>query len=316
MTQYAFLNNYSDTLTADSIAADTFLDVTDSSEVVTAMSAASGKDIFLTLVRASDGLIEIVLATSATGTTIEVFRGQEGTTALDFITGDGVEARLTAKALTELGNEAFSADSVTGVDLTSGFTGIGLSNSTYNASVNVGATSNAGSAYTTVVGHQGNAQANGGIVLGSYAYSNGSYNIAMGVSINNTLNDTMKVRGFPVVHSTGGTEFVVYSAVNLTSVFTYTMKTLAGTAFITEIGYIVKSGTITTNPTFTVGISGTLAKYLASTTPTLTAAGIQTYSPIADTTPMTATTARIDVTTGATGTSLLGGFYIKGIMIE
>jgi len=315
MTQYAFLNNYADTLTADSLAADLTLDVTDSSDVVTAMSAASGLDVFLTLVRASDGAIEIVLAGSATGTTITVTRAQEGTTALDFITGDAVEARLTARVLTELGDRAFN-DQVSGLEITSSKVVAGTSSSSYNNCVVVGSGGGTGAAYCTVVGHQGSAQASGGIVLGAYAYSNGSYNIAMGSSINNTLNDTMKVRGFPVVHSTGGTEFIVYSAVNLTSVTTHTMKNLAGTAFITEIGFIVKSGTLTTNPIFTVGITGTLAKYLASTTPTLTGPGIQTYSPIADTTPMTATTTRIDVTTGATGTSLLGGFYIKGIMIE
>jgi len=62
---------------------------------------AAGEYCPATLVRASDGAIEIVKVTARSSDTLTVTRAQEGTAALAFLAGDRVELRLTAATFTD-----------------------------------------------------------------------------------------------------------------------------------------------------------------------------------------------------------------------
>lgn len=70
----------------------------------------------LTLVRSSDGAIEIVSLTSRSADTLTITRSQEGTTALTFVANDRIELRITAgwlnspavAGLTDSGNLTFT----------------------------------------------------------------------------------------------------------------------------------------------------------------------------------------------------------------
>ena len=61
-----------------------------------------GNDFYVTLVRASDGAIEIVEVTARSGDVFTVVRAREGTTGLVCLAGDKVELRITAAWLTTM----------------------------------------------------------------------------------------------------------------------------------------------------------------------------------------------------------------------
>jgi hypothetical protein len=62
---------------------------------------SAGQFFPLTIVRASDGAIEIVKVTARSTDTLTITRAQEGTTALNFVAGDRVEHRLTAGTVSD-----------------------------------------------------------------------------------------------------------------------------------------------------------------------------------------------------------------------
>lgn len=98
MTQL-FANNATTTLAANLASGSTSVSVASSS----GFPAPSSPDYFYsTLIRASDNAIEIVKITAVSGTTWTIVRAQDGTTALNFVTGDKIELRMTNVQLLEL----------------------------------------------------------------------------------------------------------------------------------------------------------------------------------------------------------------------
>lgn len=94
-----YINNYSESITSPVLAADTILEVSDSSKIEDALL---GNDFIpLTLVH-EDESIEIVHCVGASLGDLTVIRGQEGTTAIDFLSGSVVECRLTSKGIVEV----------------------------------------------------------------------------------------------------------------------------------------------------------------------------------------------------------------------
>jgi hypothetical protein len=97
--KHLFANNVSTTVVSLSGTAGTSLVVASSAGVPV---PAVGQDFRATLMRLSDGLLEIVNVTAVAGTTWTIVRAQEGTTALSFAAGDKVELRLTAGVMADL----------------------------------------------------------------------------------------------------------------------------------------------------------------------------------------------------------------------
>lgn len=65
--------------------------------------AITGSEYFpVSIIRASDSAIEVVKVTARSTDTLTIERAQESTTALNFVAGDRVENRLTAKTVTDL----------------------------------------------------------------------------------------------------------------------------------------------------------------------------------------------------------------------
>lgn len=69
-------------------------------------SLSAGDYFPCTLIRASDGAIEIVLVTDRSTDVFTITRAQEGTTGLAFVAGDRVELRMTASAALDLPSAA------------------------------------------------------------------------------------------------------------------------------------------------------------------------------------------------------------------
>lgn len=71
----------------------------------------SGANVFrATLIRASDGAVEIVEVTARSTDTFTITRGLEGTTGIAFSTGDKVELRATTAVLNALATQAGFVD--------------------------------------------------------------------------------------------------------------------------------------------------------------------------------------------------------------
>lgn len=96
MTQLLFANNATTTLVS---LAGTALAVTSSAGFPV---PAAGQAFYCTIIRASDGAIEIVSVTAISGTNWTVVRAQEGTSSLTFVSGDKVELRITAAGLGQM----------------------------------------------------------------------------------------------------------------------------------------------------------------------------------------------------------------------
>jgi len=92
-----FKNNATTTLTASLASGSTSMSVGSSTPFP--VPAAPTSWFYSTIIRASDSAIEIVKVTAISGTTWTITRAQEGTTALNFVIGDKVELRLTAKGI-------------------------------------------------------------------------------------------------------------------------------------------------------------------------------------------------------------------------
>jgi len=100
-----FTNNAATTLASGLAAGGTSLTVASGKGALFPSPdyGGAGEYALLTLVRASDGAVEVVLLSSRTADVLSVIRAQEGTTALDFLTGDKVELRITAEYLNRSG---------------------------------------------------------------------------------------------------------------------------------------------------------------------------------------------------------------------
>jgi hypothetical protein len=97
-----FTNNAATTLASGLAAGNTSLTVTSGKGTLFPSPGGNGEYALLTLVRASDGAVEVVKLTTRSTDTFTVVRAQESTTALDFLTGDKVELRITAGFLNRL----------------------------------------------------------------------------------------------------------------------------------------------------------------------------------------------------------------------
>lgn len=93
-----FTNNAQSTLASGISNSDTSI-VVATGQGTLFPSPSGGNTFRATLVRASDGAIEIVDVTARSTDTLTVTRAQEGTTGLAFVTGDRIECRITAAFL-------------------------------------------------------------------------------------------------------------------------------------------------------------------------------------------------------------------------
>ena len=95
-----------------------------------------------------NGNREIVKLTNRSGNTLTVVRGQDGTTAQSFSSGDKVELRITAVLLNEI---AAQADTDTNTEYTAG-SGLNLSGTTFSNTAPDQTVSLTGSGATTISG--------------------------------------------------------------------------------------------------------------------------------------------------------------------
>ncbi len=89
---------------ANSILSNNITDIATSFDVdsVAEFPAVGGADyMYLCIISASTGYIEIIKVTSVAGTTLTCVRAQEGTTGTAAVVGDRVELRNTAATLTD-----------------------------------------------------------------------------------------------------------------------------------------------------------------------------------------------------------------------
>ena len=94
-----FSNNGTTSLASNLASGSTSMSVVSSSQFPT---PTTPNYFYCTLIRTSDNAVEVVKVTDVSGTTWTVVRAQEGTTALDFTTGDKAELRLTAGGLADI----------------------------------------------------------------------------------------------------------------------------------------------------------------------------------------------------------------------
>lgn len=66
----------------------------------------SGSDVFYATLANSSGVVEIVKVTARSTDTFTIVRGQDGTTAVSWLTGDTVELRPTAVSMTEMAQKS------------------------------------------------------------------------------------------------------------------------------------------------------------------------------------------------------------------
>jgi hypothetical protein len=116
-----FINNWSTTLTASALAADTVLTV--ATAEAAKLGAVSAED-FLAMTLDDGQTIEIVRCTGVSGGDLTVARAQEGTSAQDWSLGTPIECRLTAAALEAFasGAEALPSDLAEDPGTTAGLT--------------------------------------------------------------------------------------------------------------------------------------------------------------------------------------------------
>lgn len=95
-----FSNHATTTLAADITASSTTLSC-QSGDGALFPAPSTAEEYFMCTLEDPSGNIEIVKCTSRTDDTFEVLRGQEGTTALGFVTGTVLDHRLTAQQLTD-----------------------------------------------------------------------------------------------------------------------------------------------------------------------------------------------------------------------
>lgn len=172
----------------------------------------------------------------------------------------------------------------------------------------------------------------GNIAIGPFSEVNGSnnYSIAIGADVVNRLNDSYVIAGMPLIckdyffgssvehlYFTGSQAIVFSKEIDLKTLAddaaTITITTGA-TFFPDEVGLVITSASgVTGQPNVSFGITGNTTAVLASTPTTKSAAkGRDIYTPAKD--GVNSLTA--SVKTAATGTTLLGRFYWKGILVE
>ena len=95
-----FSNNATTTLASSILSTDTSITVAGS--VGSLFPAAGGSNYFYATIVNSSNDIEVVKVTSRSGDVMTVVRGQDGTTALNWIGGDKFELRVNAKALSDI----------------------------------------------------------------------------------------------------------------------------------------------------------------------------------------------------------------------
>lgn len=113
-TRMLFANNARATLTADLGAGVLSVSVGSGEGARFGTSPAVGEFLRATLRDAAGSKIELVNITAIAGDTMTIVRGQEGTVAQSFLTGDTISIRLTKESLTRLGqkdaNESITGD--------------------------------------------------------------------------------------------------------------------------------------------------------------------------------------------------------------
>lgn len=95
-----FSNNATTTLASSILSTDTSITVAGSFGSL--FPAAGGSNYFYATIVNSSNDIEVVKVTSRSGDVMTVLRGQDGTTALNWIGGDKFELRVNAKALSDI----------------------------------------------------------------------------------------------------------------------------------------------------------------------------------------------------------------------
>lgn len=112
-----FSNNFETTISGS---------INDSATTISIASAAGfptlglGDFAFCTLQKESPRALEIVKVTAVSGTDLTVVRGQDGTSAAAFASGDAFELRVTAGGLNEVSSAAISVDDATALAIALG----------------------------------------------------------------------------------------------------------------------------------------------------------------------------------------------------
>ena len=186
MAQPLFTNNAATTLASGITNVATTLTVA-SGQGVLFPSPTGGNYSYITLINAAGTVLEIVKLTARSTDTLTITRGQEGTTASAFSTGDKVELRVTAAGMSDTfangGVQSATAVAGTGISIGS----VTTTGAATHTITNTGVTSVAAGTGISVSASTGgvtitNTSASLPGVLGQAFTSNGTFTIPTGVT--------------------------------------------------------------------------------------------------------------------------------------
>lgn len=314
-----FSNNASSTLLNSAAAIDTTLTLATGGGAKFTSPTGSNFEL-LTIANPAGTVYEIVMVTARTGDVLTVTRAMEGTTALAWVAGSVVEGRLTKGTLNIFPQGQYdnggNASGLYSITLQTGRTDPShIANGSFATAI--GYDTIAAGAFSTALGAGASATANRGTAIGDYA--------------TNRVADSHVITGMSLVRKDNGeaatdehlffvgSENIVYSKiVDLKTladdVATITVPT-GSTFYVKEVGVLVTSASgVTGQPNVSFGITGNTTAILASTATTKNAAkGLDVFTPISRD-GINSLTASVKI--AATGTTLSGRFYWKGMLVE
>lgn len=291
--------------------------------------------------------IEIVNITGRTGDSLTVVRGLEGTVPFAFGAGATIEGRITKGVLENLqltvGNTLFESSSVgTGsISLTinsggaTGATSLALGNgpqASGDDSIALGKTPISSGLGAIALGTAPTASGTNTIGIGNGTTATGVNAIAIGDIADSPIAHAINFSGINIVRKNNsiynalsphevysGNQVVILSEeIDLKTALDFADTVIfdtGSTFYLDEVGLIVSTATaITVAPNISFGSSSNSTSLLASTASTkLVAKGRDKFTPLSLDGQVTLSGS---VKTAATGTSMTGRFYWKGVLVE
>jgi hypothetical protein len=179
----------------------------------------------------------------------------------------------------------------------------------------IGSPSQADGQYSIAIGTYSSATANESISIGKNSNASVPRTVQIqGVSI--TKKDSVGINANSVFRDFASNEAIIMTKeINLTATSDTTIQVPTGAKFYpNEVGIIFTSGTITSAPTISFGITGDTTKFLGATATTI--------SNIFDRNKFSSVSANgesslvASITSAGSGTNPKGRFYFKGMLVE
>lgn len=335
MGAQVFINNAQSALVASVTSGDTSLFIPLADAAMFPQTFATGKVFVATLGDGSSSEIVECTGTQVVGATYrcDITRGQEGTTAQDWPSGTTFRMLLTAGTIdrANITRRYATARGDYSVDIVPNI-GSNTAGATGNSAVAIGLDTAATGVASTAVGSGADALSIGAVAIGLNATvrSTAEYAVALGAGVAQAPGvfqsgglsvawNTPQSWGAGYVFQFNSTqEVVVFSdEINLKNTQSISEPLPTGVTFWPdEVGVIITEASgVTGQPSLRFGDGTTMDRYLATTATTGMGAAKdrQRFTSLA--TDAGAATMSVDVTTGATGTTLKGRVYWRGFAV-